>query len=91
VLGEDSAYNSTALTRTAVGAEVRVERLDDVWEEAGRPEVSVLKVDVEGAEVHVLAGAAELVRSSRPACSWKPRSRTGRRQCRGCSPSTTIA
>ena len=69
VLERDSAYNSTALTPTApgVGAEVRVERLDDVWNEAGRPEVSVMKVDVEGAELHVLAGAAELVRSNRPA------------------------
>ena len=67
VLGEDSAYNSTALTSPAGGREVRVERLDDVWEEAGRPDVSVLKVDVEGAELDVLAGAAELVRSSRPA------------------------
>jgi FkbM family methyltransferase len=69
VLEADSAYNSTAPTPTAAagGAEVRVERLDDVWVEAGRPEVSVLKVDVEGAEVEVLAGAAELLRSGRPA------------------------
>jgi FkbM family methyltransferase len=67
-IAEDSAYNSTAATSAAgVSAEVRVERLDEVWEEAGRPEVSVLKVDVEGAEMDVLTGAAELLRSSRPA------------------------
>ena len=66
VLAEDSAYNST-VSMQAIGAEVRVERLDDVWEEAGRPDVSVLKIDVEGAEVDVLTGAAELLRSSRPA------------------------
>ncbi len=69
LLEGDSAYNSTVATRTSasVGAEVRVERLDDLWEEAGRPDVSVLKVDVEGAELDVLAGAVELLRSRRPA------------------------
>ena len=70
LLADDSAYNSTATTPTAadsVVVEVPVVRLDDVWAEAGRPEVSVLKIDVEGAELDVLEGAGELVRSSRPA------------------------
>jgi FkbM family methyltransferase len=67
-IGDDSAYSSTVGTVSGGrSAEVRVERLDDVWDEAGRPEVSVLKVDVEGAELDVLSGAAELLDSNRPA------------------------
>ena len=68
VLEDDSAYNSIAgAAPKGAGTEVPVERLDDVWNEAGRPEVSVVKVDVEGAELEVLVGAVELLRSCRPA------------------------
>ena len=69
LLADDAAYNSTAGSAPVTGAsaEVRMEQLDDLWAELGRPEISVLKVDVEGAEVDVLAGAAELLRASRPA------------------------
>lgn len=63
----DGAYNSLAPAGSTQRVEIRVDRLDDVWDEAGRPEVSVLKVDVEGAELDVLAGATALLRSARPA------------------------
>lgn len=46
---------------------VPVSRLDDEWRALGRPEVSVLKIDVEGAESLVLAGGEDLLRASRPA------------------------
>jgi hypothetical protein len=40
--------------------------LDRLWSAAGRPRVDAVKVDVEGAEPDVLAGAAVLLRSCRP-------------------------
>lgn len=63
----DGAYNSLTPAGSTQRAEIRVDRLDDVWEEAGRPEVSVLKVDVEGSELDVLAGGTALLRAARPA------------------------
>lgn len=62
----DGAYNSTA---SGVGGRriVRVHPLDDVWEQQGRPEISAIKVDVEGSELDVLAGATLILGSSRPA------------------------
>lgn len=46
--------------------QVEADTLDGAWATAGRPEVSVVKVDVEGAEPTVLAGATELVQRCRP-------------------------
>lgn len=40
--------------------------LDAYWHQVGRPDVTVLKVDVEGAEHRVLQGATELLRRTRP-------------------------
>ena len=40
--------------------------LDSVWQDAGRPEVSVVKIDVEGYEGDVLKGAGELLESQSP-------------------------
>ncbi len=45
---------------------VRESTLDVAWTAEGRPEVSIVKVDVEGAEHRVLAGASELVRTCHP-------------------------
>jgi protein O-GlcNAc transferase len=41
--------------------------LDAVWEEESRPEISVVKIDVEGAELDVLEGATAVLRTCRPA------------------------
>lgn len=41
--------------------------LDELWTAAGRPAVSLVKVDVEGAEHEVLRGAATMIESCRPA------------------------
>lgn len=46
---------------------VPVSTLDAEWQALGRPEVSVIKIDVEGAEGLVLDGGAELLRAQRPA------------------------
>jgi FkbM family methyltransferase len=46
---------------------VDVRTLDDIWLELGRPKVSAIKIDVEGAETEVLHGARELLDAERPA------------------------
>ena len=40
--------------------------LDDLWLQAGRPQVSFVKIDVEGAELDVLRGALEMIAACRP-------------------------
>ena len=46
---------------------VPVTTLDDAWRTLGEPEVSLIKIDVEGAEAGVLAGATALLQRWRPA------------------------
>jgi FkbM family methyltransferase len=46
---------------------VEVGTLDDEWEALGCPAVSVIKCDVEGAEIQVLRGAARCLKEQRPA------------------------
>lgn len=70
-LGVDPAYHSTTgvFEGRASGGELRVlaTTLDEAWREAGRPEVSFVKVDTEGAEAAALEGARELLEAQRPA------------------------
>jgi FkbM family methyltransferase len=69
-LGADPAYHSTGdvFEGRASGAELRVpaRTLDEVWREAGSPEVSFAKLDTEGGELDVLRGATELLARDRP-------------------------
>jgi FkbM family methyltransferase len=46
--------------------EVEMTTLDETWEELGRPRVSVVKIDAEGAELDVVAGAHELIERESP-------------------------
>ena len=46
---------------------VTVSTLDDEWRALGRPRVSAVKIDVEGAEHQVLDGGRELLAEQRPA------------------------
>jgi FkbM family methyltransferase len=41
--------------------------LDEVWRAAGSPQVSVIKIDVEGGEMDVIAGAQALIARDQPA------------------------
>jgi FkbM family methyltransferase len=54
--------------KEAIDRVVRVEAatLDDAWRAEGRPPVSLVKIDVEGAEHRVLAAADDLVGACRP-------------------------
>ncbi len=56
------SYAASGLTRT-----VPLRRLDTLWAERGEPDVSFVKIDVEGAEVDVLRGASRLLDRCRPA------------------------
>ncbi len=58
---EVSAQQATGYTITAP-----VSRLDAVWQGAGSPDVALVKVDVEGAELAVLAGSEALLASCKP-------------------------
>jgi FkbM family methyltransferase len=69
-VADDPAYASTdAVVRgqREIG-QLSVEQttLDAIWERAGRPPVSVVKIDVEGAELAVLNGAGALLADQHP-------------------------
>jgi FkbM family methyltransferase len=57
-----------------VEVKVQTTSIDADWDARGRPPVSLLKVDVEGGELGVLAGAAECLAACRPAVitEWCP-------------------
>jgi len=46
--------------------EVEVKKLDTWWNEKGRPQVDVIKIDTEGAELLVLRGASRLIERCHP-------------------------
>jgi FkbM family methyltransferase len=56
------SYRGAGATRT-----VPQVRLDTLWRDAGEPAVGFVKIDVEGAELEVLAGAGALLERCRPA------------------------
>lgn len=69
-LAKDAAYHSLGVVEKAFRADgevfVEVRRLDDVWTEMGRPVVSFVKIDVEGAESDVLRGAEAFLKACCP-------------------------
>lgn len=70
-LARDPAQHSTAtqlpMGQIAVGSvKVPCVTLDDLWEGAGRPLVSFVKIDVEGAEEDVLRGAQAMIAACQP-------------------------
>jgi len=69
-LSNDLAYASTAkLVNKQIAVESRkieIRRLDDLWQEADRPQVDFIKIDVEGTEIKVLHGAKKLITACRP-------------------------
>jgi FkbM family methyltransferase len=67
---QDSLFDGMKNTRRAtLASEVQVEvtTLDFEWTKLGCPRVTMIKCDVEGAELSVLMGAASLVRDCTPA------------------------
>jgi FkbM family methyltransferase len=70
-VADDPAYHSVVgieRGHVAVGTTVvRSVPLDRVWEDLGRPSVSIVKIDVEGAEPSVLRGARAMLTLAHPA------------------------
>jgi FkbM family methyltransferase len=48
------------------GIPITAYRLDSLWRAFGEPRIALLKIDVQGAEMRVLCGAADMVANSRP-------------------------
>jgi FkbM family methyltransferase len=65
--GAFDGFQDTGRGGSKQAIEVAVKTLDEIWSDAGRPSVSVIKIDVEGAELDVLAGAGEILSSQCPA------------------------
>lgn len=69
-LADDPAYHSiTSISRDRKRAgtlTVMSVTLDGVWSAEARPPVSLIKIDVEGAEIRVLEGASELIGTRHP-------------------------
>lgn len=78
-IADDSAYSSIgeieAGHRTVDSRLVTSVRLDTVWADLGRPATSIVKVDVEGAEVSVIRGAHDMLTSEHPALLLEANSR----------------
>lgn len=66
---QDALFEGFSGNRNVAGRSIRVpvSTLDDEWRRLGSPDVSVIKIDVEGAEGMVLAGGRELLAGARPA------------------------
>lgn len=46
--------------------QIRTRTLDDLWDELGRPDTALVKIDAEGSELAILRGARRLATSERP-------------------------
>jgi FkbM family methyltransferase len=71
IIAADRAFSSikplVAYAGSGATRRVQQQRLDSIWDEAGQPAVAFVKVDVEGAEVEVIAGAERLLHRCHPA------------------------
>ena len=50
-----------------LGVKVAVETLDQVWSDLGHPNISLIKMDIEGGEYDALAGAKDCLEALKPA------------------------
>jgi FkbM family methyltransferase len=70
-LSTDPAFSSTQRhdVRWTMDSSLRVpvRTLDAIWRSAGMPHISLIKVDIEGGELDVLKGAADILSACRPA------------------------
>jgi FkbM family methyltransferase len=68
--GTDNVFGSTVFrdlrSRSEFSIKVPGVTLDDVWSDAGSPRVTIIKIDVEGAEMQVLKGVSKLVTACTP-------------------------
>jgi FkbM family methyltransferase len=65
-LGAFDGLADTGRAGATTAVRVPLTTLDAAWEQRGRPEVSAIKIDVEGAELSVLRGGGACLRATRP-------------------------
>ena len=65
-LGALDGFQNTARAGQMKEVSVEVTTIDDEWLRLGRPEVSVMKIDIEGAETLALRGAKAMIEQARP-------------------------
>jgi FkbM family methyltransferase len=64
--GAFDGLRNTGRIAGGIAVDVEVTTLDQIWTDCGRPEVCVIKIDVEGAEPQVLMGACSCLAQTRP-------------------------
>lgn len=69
-IAKDAAYHSLMEVEGGLGTdvvmEVQVQKLDDLWMAAGRPDIAFIKMDVEGAEPEALSGGRHMLGQCTP-------------------------
>ena len=66
-LGAFDGIRNTSRVDSSTTIKVPMTTIDHQWQEAGNPRVSVIKIDVEGAEKTVIEGASKCLSVNRPA------------------------
>lgn len=86
--GVFDGIKDTGRGRAAHKIKVPLTTLDHLWTEAGRPDVCLVKIDVEGGEADVLRGGSGCLRATRPyvLLEWNNRNLAAY----GCPPGTLL-
>ncbi len=70
IVATDGAYGSLVSVQdnkeTNQSIKVQIQKLDTIWESENTPKIDFIKIDVEGAEVGVLKGAIDLLKTYKP-------------------------
>lgn len=61
------SIEATGRTPTSLDITIQAISLDELWESIGRPEISVIKMDIEGHERAALRGATRCITATKPA------------------------
>lgn len=59
-------FKDTGIARDYESVIVKTQRLDDWWIENDKPQIDLVKIDTEGAELFVLKGVKTVVETCRP-------------------------
>jgi len=62
----DSAYFGVSSSSDEQKIKVACNTLDEIWKQLNMPEVSVIKIDIEGYDFFALKGGAECIKKNRP-------------------------
>lgn len=62
----DSAYYGVSAAGDNQKIRIKCNTLDEIWTQVNKPDVSVIKIDIEGYDFFALKGGAELIKKCRP-------------------------